>query len=202
MRSDVRFVMHPDDEAEFVAKVTSEPDVVFVKGPKWSQPRPQIANDTRSAGNYLMIWHPSETPELTGTHYRKEETEWWYCNNEFSTIQFIRSGFHSEEPFLLEGRIAVCITSKEMAFYDQPSAASIERRFKSLRRFIKKIYTNKTLIWQNLSCPRSKTNPGKPDPCVWIGPNALQWLNQMPRNRFVKDFPGGAATGYLLDLVE
>lgn len=202
MRSDIRFVMHPDDEAEFAEKVISETGTVFVDGPIWSEPQPPVTEDIRTAGNDLMIWNSSETPELTGTHHRKEGKEWWYCNNEFLTIQFHRSGFHSELPFLVEGSIAVCTTSKDKVFYDEPSAESIERRFRTLRNFIKKSYVNKAIIWQSVSLPRSKTNPLKPDPYVWVSPHAMNWLERKPKNRFVQQFRSAGTSGYLLDLVK
>jgi hypothetical protein len=194
--------MHPDDESTFAEKVLSETGTVFVDGPIWAQPQPPITKDIRTAGDYLMIWNSLETPELTGTHHRKEEKEWWYCNNEFLTIQFLRSGFHPTEPFLVEGRIAVCTTSKEKNFYHESSAGAIERRFKFLRNFIKKAYANKALIWQAISSPRSNSNPIKPDPCVWVSPNAMAWLEEEPRKRFVQQFRTAGASAYLLDLVE
>lgn len=201
MRSDLRFVMHPEDEAEFVRIITSEAGTILVDGPKWYQPRPPIIQNIQTAGNYLMIWNPSETPELVGTHYQKEEKQWWYCNNEFLTIQFIRSGFQFEEPFLFEGRIAVCTSAKDNTSFHAASAAAVERRFKGLRQRIKKHYTNRLIIWQNLALPRSKTHPSKPDPCVWVGPKAVQWLEEQPKQRWVQQFRNARPRGYILDLV-
>jgi len=202
MRSEVCLVMHPEDEEDFARYVTSEQEVVFVNGPKWNQPSPPICSDIEKAGNYLMIWNPSETTGLTANHHRKEDKEWWYCNNEYLTIQFLRSGFQFDEPFLFEGRIAVNTTSKEKTVHDPSSAEQIERRFKNLRKQIKKTYRNSTLIWQNTSLPRSKTNPLKPAPNVWIGPHAIQWLEEQPRERWVQQFRGAGARGYILDLVQ
>lgn len=202
MRSEFCFVMHPEDEVDFVQFVTSEQGVVFVDGPKWDQPRPPFCSDIEKAGNYLMIWNSSETTGLTANHHQKEKSEWWYCNNEHLTIQFLRSGFQFDEPFLFEGRIAVCTTSKEKTVYAPSSAEQIERRFKNLRKHLKKTYRNSTLIWQNTSLPRSETNPSKPAPNVWIGPHALQWLEEQPKERWVQQFRGAVARGYILDLVQ
>jgi hypothetical protein len=99
--------MHPMDEAEFVEAVLAEPGVVFVDGPSWTTPQPPTLTDIQSAGNYLMIWKPSETPQLRANRHRQDDQEWWYCKNEYLTIQFLRSGFQYEEPFLFEGRLAV-----------------------------------------------------------------------------------------------
>src|SRR5260370_19404575 len=161
MRSEVVFVMHPSDEAEFVNLVIAEPGTVLVNGPTWSSPRPPIKTDIQSCGNYAMIWNPSETPALAGRHLRKENAEWWYCENEFLTIQFLRSGFQFGEPFLFEGRTALATTDKGGGEFHGPSAHAIEERFKRLRKFIKKNYANGVIIWQNTSLPRSKTNPLK-----------------------------------------
>lgn len=202
MRSQVCFVMHPEDEEAFAGFITSEHGVVFVDGPKWGQPSPPICSDIDKAGNYLMIWNPSETTVLAANHHRKEDKEWWYCNNEHLTIQFLRSGFQFGEPFLFEGRIAVSTTSEEKTVHDPASAKQIERRFKNLRRHIRKSYRNSLLIWQNALSPRSTTNPSKPAPNVWIGPHAIQWLEEQPKERWVQQFRGARARGYILDLVQ
>jgi hypothetical protein len=203
MRSQVVFVMHPLDEAEFAKVVISEPGTVFVDGPNWSTPRPPSTRDLNGAGNYLMIWNPSETPRLTGKHCRKDDIEWWYCKNEFLTIQFLRSGFQYGEPYLFDGRIAVGTTMPGEATH-APSAPSIERRFKTLKKIIQKAYANNVLIWQSISSPRSKTNPLKPAATHWVGPHALQWLREDPRNRWVQQVrnAGPVARAYLLDLVK
>jgi hypothetical protein len=201
MRSQVVFVMHPTDETEFARLVTSEPGAVFVDGPIWSTPEPRVTTDIQCCGDYLMIWSPSQTPKLTGRHYRKHDAEWWYCDNECYTIQFLRSGIQFGELFLFEGRIAVTTTDKSGTFFHEPTAHAIEQRFKNMRKSIKRSYTNNVLIWQNISLPRSKTNPIKPAANVWVGPNAINWLREEPRGRWVQQFRGAGARGYLLDLV-
>src|SRR5262249_49108032 len=120
MRSDLRFVMHPLDEAEFAEMVIAEQGTVFVNGPSWSTPQPPVCTDRHHAGSYLMIWNPSETLPLSGKRYQHDNKEWWYCENEFLTIQFLRSGFQHGEPFLFEGRIAVATTDKGKALFDEP----------------------------------------------------------------------------------
>lgn len=202
MRSQVRFVMHPADEADFVRTITGETGTILVDGPKWSSEQPPIVSDAARAGNYLIIWNPKETPPLKGTHHCNKKEEWWYCENEYQTIQFLRSGFQYGEPFLFEGRIAIATTDPEKVLYDEASAPSVERRFKTLSRFIKKSYTNGVIIWQNPSLPRSKTNPLTPAKDVWVGPHALRWLQEEPKGRWIQQFRGGLARGYILDLVE
>jgi hypothetical protein len=201
MRSQVMFVMHPADEAEFVERIKAEPEVVFVDGPNWSRRSPPILADLQHADNYLMIWNPTETPPLKGERYRSEKGDWWCCENSYHTIQFLRSGFQFGEPFLFEGRIAIATTGKDGMYSDEATAPSVERRFKSLRRFLQKSYTNGVIIWQDLSAPRSKTDPLKPAKNLWVGPHALQWLRQDPTNRWVQQFRFGRVRGYILDLV-
>jgi hypothetical protein len=193
--------MHPADEAEFAEIITAEQGTIFVDGPKWSKPESPIVTDIQDAGNYLVIWNHSETPPLTAKHYREDEREWWYCDNEFLTIQFLRSGFQYSKPFLFEGRIAIGTTTRAKKIIHKPSAASVERRYKNLRKLIRKSYTNGIVIYQNTSLPRSNTNPGKPAADVWVGPHALQWLRQDPENRWVQQFRDALPRGYILDLV-
>lgn len=147
-----------------------------------------------------MIWSPFETPPLTGTHHHNDHGDWWYCNNEFLTIQFLRSGLQNNETSLFTGRLAFATDNGE-ALLHEPSAPSIEKRFKRLKRFVKAKYENDTIIWQNISLPRSKTNPGKPAANLWIGPHALRWLREAPKERWVQVFRGTGASGFILDLV-
>lgn len=201
MQSQVTFIMHPADEASFVETIMGEPGVVLVDGPKWSSCQPPVVSDVRRAGYYLMIWNLKETPPLKGARYGDQKKRWWYCENEFHTIQFLRSGFQDGESFLFEGRIAIATTDKGKTFYDEATARSVERRFKALKRFIQKSYANGVIIWQSPSAPRSKTNPLKPAKDVWVGPQALQWLHDDPRSHWVQQFRGAGARGHTVDLV-
>jgi hypothetical protein len=202
MRSQVIFVMHPTDEAEFVEVVLAEPGIVFVDGPNWTTAQPPTMIDIQNAGNYLMIWRPSETPKLRANHLRKDDEEWWYCSNEHLTIQFLRSGFQYEEPFLFEGRLAVGTTNDHGKPIHAPSTPFVEKRFKTLKRFIQKLYTNNVLIWQCISSPRSKNNPSKPTALTRVGPHALQWLRDDPRKRWVQQSRNSPTRAYVLDLVK
>jgi hypothetical protein len=202
MRSEIVFVMHPDDEGEFAAAVVAERGTVLVDGPGWRTPRPPLVNDIRQAGNHLMVWNPSETRPLTARHHVKDGEEWWYCDSEFLTVQFLRSGFQHGEPYLFEGRIAIATTDEGRTYPDESSAASIQRRFERLRAAIKKTCTNGVLIWQNVLLPRSRTNPAKPALNVWVGPHALRWLREDVRNRWVQQFrQTSGPRAYLLDMV-
>jgi hypothetical protein len=202
MRSQVVFVMHPMDEAEFVEAVLAEPGIVFVDGPSWTTPQPPAMTDLQCAGNYLMIWKPSETPKLRANHHQKDDKEWWYCKNEYLTIQFLRSGFQYNEPFLFEGRLALGTTADNGKPFHAPSAAFIERRFKNLKKTVQLRYTNNVLIWQCISLPRSKNNPSKPSALTWVGPHALQWLRADPKERWVQQSRKALARAYVLDLVK
>jgi hypothetical protein len=201
MRSQVRFVMRPEDEASFASVVTSEMETVFVNGPDWPTPRPTVTTDVQKSGDYLMIWNPSQTPPLTAKHYRNKDAEWWYCKNEFLTLQFLRSGFQYGEPFLFEGSLAVATTDQDKSVFLARSAPAIEKRYNALRKLIQKTYTNKIILWQALSSPRSRNNPLKPDAALWVGPHALHWLRQKPNNRWVQQSRYSLVRGYLLDLV-
>lgn len=201
MRSDFRFVMHPADEKEFVSLILSEPGVALVDGPKWDQASPPICSDVSQAGDYLMIWNRSETANLKGKRYELNGKQWWYCANEQLTIQFLRSDKSRDKRVLLEGRLAVNTTDAAKTVRAPAVAESIERRFKNLRKALRKTYVNSILIWQNPTLPRSKTNPGKPAPSVWIGPHALRWLEEAPRERWVQQFRESIVRGYIVDLI-
>lgn len=199
MRSQVRFIMHPDDEADFVRIITAEPGIVFVNGPNWSTPGPPIMTDFAKPDSYLMIWNPTETPKLIGTHFRNGDEEWWNCKNEFLTLQFLRSGFQHGEPFLLEGSVSVGTTDQDKSFFHKPSAPAVDERFKTLRKFIRKTYTTKVIIWQPLDSPRSKTKRNIPDTSLWVGLHAMKWLRQKRRKRWVQQCRYTLTGGYLVD---
>ena len=87
-------------------------------------------------------------------------------------------------------------------YFHESSALLVEQRFKSLRKWIRKSYRNKVLIYQNPALPRSQTNPIKPAADIWIGPCAMNWLEADPANHWVQPFRQSNARGYLVDLVE
>ena len=125
---------------------------------------------------------------------------WWYCRNEEVTIQFLRSEHRPGDPWVSDGRLAITTTQRGEQSEPGRKPSAVERRYLALKRHIQKTYTNKVVIWQNLSMPRSKTNPSKPDVSLWVGPNALHWLEHDPENRRVQQFPQSVARGYLLEL--
>ena len=199
MRSQIRFVMHPDDETDFVARVKDEPGTVLIDGPKWPTPDPPLVADLARAGSYLILWNARDARRLETRHYERYGVEWWYCVED-PTIQFLRSGFQFGEAFLVEGSIAVG-TPHEGVRERWECHAAVEKRYESLRKVIRKSYVNNVLIWQNTTLPRSKTNPVKPARDVWVGPHALQWMRTAPRGRWVQQFRDSAARAYLIDLV-
>lgn len=191
MRSEIQFVMHQDDEKSFIQEIYSESSVVLVNGPKWDTPDPPILSSVIYGDDfYQMIWNSDETETLTGRHHFKDDNQWWYCENEHLTIQFLRSRIYPS--YLVVGRLAV--TSEDN---------KIESRFKRYRKWIKKHCTNNALIWQNFSRPRSRTNPSKPSVTHWVGQEAMRWMEESPQERWVQQFPQIDATtrAYLVDLV-
>ena len=195
MRSQITFIMHPDDQAEFVDEVLSESGVVLVDGPKWETPDPPLLSGAEEGGRHLMIWNADETRPLLGRHHTHDGDQWWYCKNESLTLQFLRSSLY--ESFIVEGRIAVGSDDAGK------SAAAVDKRYKRLRRWLKKTYTNGVLFWQNVNAGRSATNPGKPCSSSWVGPHAMAWLEQAPEDRWAEqDGPDPRPVrGYLVDLV-
>ena len=195
MRSQLRFVMHPDDEREFAAQILSEADVFLIDGPRWKSATPALFRSLDAiAGDYCILWSTQDRASLESRYMAKCDD--WYCESEQATIQFLRSQVFG--PCLTEGRIAVGTTGA-----DESEAAGVERRFKALARFIKKHYSNAVLCWRNPTLPFApagpgrSANPGKPDAQVWVGPHALRWLRQ-EQGRNVKQSAGALVEARLV----
>jgi hypothetical protein len=177
MRSQLRFVMHPDDENEFVAEVLRDSPVVLIDGPRWKTPQPTVTKTITEIGSYCIIWSPSDLKELKADFIPTCND--WYCRSEFATIQFLRSLVADDR--IKDGRIAIATSEK-----DDGCPQNVERRYKTLSKYIKKRYRNSVIQWQNLNAPlvlatesRSE-NPSEPDNSLWIGPHAMSWLQADP----------------------
>jgi hypothetical protein len=188
MRSEIRFVMHPSDEKHFAAEVLLDETVLFIDGPRWKNETPQTVRTLEGiAGFYCIIWSPSDLPSLTARYIPSCDD--WYCNSESATLQFLRSRLHCS--VVTERRLAINTSNSEDLSIE--NAAALERRFKLLSRFIKKRYSNSILQWCNPTLPLLPARPGrsgnpsKPDPQVWVGPYALQWLREDQTRRVKQD---------------
>ena len=177
MRSQLRFVMHPNDEGAFVTELLSDPSVVLVDGPRWKTPEPPATRAIHDVGDYCIIWSPRDLAVLDADFIPTCKD--WYCRSEFATIQFLRSSLTRSR--ILLGRLAIS-TSDE----DKGHPRTVERRYKLLRRFIQKTYRNSVIEWRNLNAPSApatqsrSANPSQPDSSLWIGPHAMAWLNTDP----------------------
>lgn len=198
MNSQLRFVMHPQDEREFVAQVLADPAVCLIDGPRWKTAAPETFRTLDAIrGSYCILWSPEDRPTLQARYIPSCDD--WYCESEGATIQFLRS-----EAFaggvLTEGRIAV---GTRDASPDE--ARGVEKRYKALGRFIRKHYTNAVVCWCNPSLPFGpavpgrSANPGKPDAQVWVGPHALQWLRADAQQRRVKQSCNAVVEARLAD---
>lgn len=180
MRSQVRFVMHCDDEQALLGELLKDPSVAFIDGPRWKDPKPQTVRTLESIGNYCIIWSPEDLLELEARFI--PTCSEWYCESEHSTIQFLRSSLNGD--ILTDGRFAVSTLSASAE-----AASGVERRFKAIRRFIKKHYSNAVLQWSNTELPMApagpsrSANPSKPDNSLWVGPAAMTWLRADDRRR-------------------
>lgn len=186
MQGQVRFVMHPDDEQAFERELLAEKGLLFIDGPRWPSRTPRAVRSLASVrGDYCILWHRADLAVLRADHMEKIGD--WYCKSEYATIQFLRS--RHVKNVLTEGRLAVFTTGE----LSRTAAAAIDARYKRLRRYIQKNYTNKIVCWCNpklplLSAgPNRSANPSKPDAQVWVGPAALDWLRQR-KTRRIKQF--------------
>lgn len=181
MRSQLRFVMHPLDEAPFIAALLADPSVQLIDGPRWPEQLPVTTRDlAQIKRSYCIIWSPQDRASLSARFIPTCND--WYCDSEQVTIQFLRSEIRGS--VISEGRIAV--STNELTLKE---AAGVEKRYKALSRFIKKQYRNKVLSWCNpqvAAVPavpageKRSPNPSEPDASCWIGPHAQQWLAHNP----------------------
>ncbi len=185
MRSQLRFVMYSNDERDFAAQALSDSSVWLVDGPRWKASTPKSVRSLEEvAGSYCIIWSTQDRASLSARYIPNCDD--WYCDSESVTIQFLRSEIFGS--VITEGRIAVSTSDAT-----EKEAMGVERRFKSLVRFVKKTYTNSVIQWSNPSLPFAparpgrSANPSKPDPQVWVGPDALRWLQQ-DQNHRIKQF--------------
>lgn len=198
MNSQLRFVMHPDDEREFAAQVLADPAVLLIDGPRWKAAEPQTFRTLDAIrGSYCILWSPDDQAALDARYIAGCND--WYCESEYATVQFLRSEVFTGG-VLTEGRIAVSTGNASAQ-----AAQGVERRYKALGRFVRKHYTNAVVCWCNPSqpfgpaVPGRSANPGKPDAQVWVGPHALQWLRADAPQRCVKQFRNAVVEARLAD---
>jgi hypothetical protein len=182
MRSQVRFVMHPDDESDIVAELLCDPAVLLIDGPRWKTATPPTTRTISAVGNYCIIWSAEDLQELPAEFMPLCND--WYCRAEYATIQFLRSGL--AKTVITEGRFAI---STVMA--SETTAANVERRYKLLRRIIQKTYRNSVVRWR---APDTRQIVPEPDRSVWVGPAAMSWLAG-DAARHIKQFLNGGAEG-------
>jgi len=77
MRSQLRFVMHPDDEADLMTVLLRDAAVLLVDGPRWRSPTPPTTRNISAVGSYCIIWSPEDLPELAADFVPKRND--WYC---------------------------------------------------------------------------------------------------------------------------
>jgi hypothetical protein len=174
--------MHPDEEKRFVTMVLDEPGVVLVHGGNWPSRAPPLVRSLDDIDDYapISIWCPEETPPPQVRYIESAHGNFWDGN--VAAIQFLRSYIH-DDAVLTEGRIAVATHWGSEATCDDESARCLERRYKRLRKWFRANYANSVVAWHAPDSPRSPTNPGKPDPQVWVGEIALRWL-RAPNHSF------------------
>ena len=198
MRSQLRFVMHPTDEIAFAGEVLSEPEAHFIDGPRWKTSVPSTCRLIEAvAGTYCIIWSTRDRPILSARYVPTCND--WYCDSESVTIQFLRSQIFGS--VITEGRLAISTTDANAS-----EAAGVERRYKSLSRFLKKRYMNSMIHWYNPTLPFGpavpgrSANPSKPDAQVWVGPQAMRWLLEDPSRR-IKQFTNSVVEAKLVQSV-
>jgi hypothetical protein len=193
MKSQLRFVMHPDDESSVLRELLQDSSVLFIDGARWKHSKPETSRSLSNIGNYCIVWSPEDLSELSAEYVANAKD--WYCRSEDSTIQFLRS--RMEDAVLTEGRFAVWTETARAA-----AASGVERRYKMLRRTLKKTYSNSRVQWLNPTLPIApagpsrSANPGKPDTSLWVGPAAMAWL-LADKTRRIKQFLTGSVEGFV-----
>lgn len=183
MRSQLRFIMHPDDERDFMSHVLSDEQTFLIDersvdlaGPPLLRSIDAVPGERcgillKPAGN-----DPSDarSGDVPGT----------------KKIQLLRSRIVGT--LITEGSIAIGTDP------DDEDAAGLVRRYRSLSKFIKARYANSVLRWYDPDRPFApatagrSANPGKPDPQVWVGPTVRPWLAGDPERRIRQHWSYGA----------
>jgi hypothetical protein len=145
MRSQVRFVMHPDDEAVLMSELLRDPAVLLVDGPRWKSAAPPTTRNVSAVGYYCIIWSPEDLPNLPAEFIPSCND--WYCRGEHATIQFIRCIITGT--VITEGRFAIATDQASAT-----TAANVQRRYNLLRRWIKKTYVNSVVRWLSADATR------------------------------------------------
>jgi len=200
MKSQIRFVMHPDDEREVEQLLRADESICFIDGPRWKTETPVTSKSLAEIhDNYCIVWSPNDIAKLKAEYIPTCND--WYCRSEYATIHFRRSQIAG--PVITEGHISVgTIRARD---FPASSAKNVEKRYSTLRTHIKKTYSNSMLQWRwsedldpaELPFPERANDPGKPDPQVWVGPHALRWLREKSDRR-VKQFPQMRVEGVLV----
>ena len=185
MKSQIRFVMHPNDEADFFSKCLASSDIFLIDGPRWQAPNPKVHQSLADInGNYCIVWSNQDADRLQSRYVH--ECGDWYCDSEFLTIQFLRSQLIDQ--VLTEGHLAVSTSGANEA-----QTKALSQRFKLYSSYLKREYSNAIIEWFNPNLPESSlglnvsANPTKPDLQVWVGPHARNWMLQDARHR-IKQF--------------
>jgi hypothetical protein len=183
MRSQVSFVMHADDERALAEELLCDPVVLFIDGPIWKTSTPPTTRDISTAGNHCIIWSPEDLCPLPANY--RESVDNWYCSGDHATIQFLRS--QTAGAVVTIGRFAIGTLPEDVA------AANVERRYKFLRRVIKRSYSNSVVRWYDPEAMGTR-KLSKPTRDIWVGPAAMGWLAE-DQSRCIKQWlhPGGAA---------
>lgn len=163
MASELQFVMHPKDEALFAEELLREEGVRLIDGPRWPSASPSTTRDLGEIDDYCIVWSPSDLDPLTAEYIPTCND--WYCRSEYATIQFLRSQL--EGTVLSAGRIASPYFPDD---FDPAAASAISKRFYRLRRYIKKHFHNSALV--------GRAHPECVFDALWVGPHAVDWLQQ------------------------
>jgi hypothetical protein len=191
VRSQIRFVMHPDDEVALITELLRDPTILLVDGPRWKSVAPPTTRDISAVGHYCLIWSPDDLPELPAEFIPSCND--WYCRGEHATIQLLRSAVTGT--MITDGRLAIATGGA-----DQNTLAKVEQRYKWLCRSIKRTYLNSVVRWRNPELPEApagpnrSANPSNPDRSLWVGPTAMSWLTADVVRR-IKIFPASPVEG-------
>jgi hypothetical protein len=171
--------MHPSDERDFEQLLLADESVRFIGGPRWNTQEPVTSRSLADIHNtYCIIWSTSEISQLNAEYIPTCND--WYCRSEHATIQFLRS--EMDDTLLIEGRIA--ISTVPSIDFPELSVKNLEMRYGTLRKYLRKRYSNSIVQWRDPTRPYAprgpnrSANPSKPDAQLWVGPHALRWLRE------------------------
>lgn len=72
MKSQIRLVIHPNDEADFFSKCLASADTFLIDGPRWQAPTPKLHQSLADInGHDCLVWSNLDTDTLRSRYMQE-----------------------------------------------------------------------------------------------------------------------------------